>query len=518
MRSRLALGLAVALAACSGGGSSNAPSVPSLPWGNFRHDQTNSAASGAVNNNKGNVTLMSDLGGGVTLSTPTIDKNGNLLIGTANGVTSFDPDCVAPSSPDAPPPAGCPRWTFTQCDLPCDGAVCPSIPVGRVSASPTVTPGNDIVFGTEASEAGPGALFVVQQRNDNVECRFFYRPDDADSTFSIRSSAIGLVDARDLSLLTVYFAADDGRLRALNSDGSLRWSVPTGAVAGPITNSPALDSNANVYVISADGVASGVDFSGRQLPWTFGVGIPPVQTFQPSPAVGTTTLFAIGLDGALFGINTTGTQKWPQFAPPNGLPIMGSPSFLVQNFDFMANSVLDTIIYVVDQQGTVYGVRDLDGSIIQIQRCTRNPLESEDCRTDSCLPNGGTCTGNPKRCSVSGLDCTQDSCVAENPANDNHCSVTTGSVQVAGEAVALSASPIVSSDLYTLIGTQDGRVCARTLDNLVPGHDFTPPTATWQDGNGCITVGDGSPIVSSPIIGQGQKIYVTTEAGLYLIK
>jgi hypothetical protein len=514
MRSRLALGLAVVLAACTGGGSSNAPSVPSLPWGNFRHDAQNSGASGAVNNNKGNVTLMSDLGGGVTLSTPTIDKNGKLIIGTATGVMSFDAECVAPSSPSATPAGGCPRWTFTQCDLPCDTPPCPSVPVGRVSASPTVTPGGDIIFGTEATLDEPGALFVIREKGDTVTCTWFYRPDDADpATFSIRSSAVGLIDTLDLSLLTVYFAADDGQFRALNSDGSLRWSVPA---AGPITNSPAVDANAIAYVTAADGVLFGVDFSGRPLPWRFGAGVPPPQTFQPSLAV-STNVYAVGAGGSLFGILTNGTQKW-QFIPPSATAIVGSPAFLIQTFDFMADNVLDTIIYVVDQQGTAYGVRDLDGTIIQVQRCTRNPNQSQDCRTDSCLPNGGTCTGNPKRCSISGLDCTQDSCVVDNPADNNHCSVSTGSVQVAGEPVAISGSPVESSDLYTVIGTQDGRVCARTLDNLVPGHDFTPPTATWQDGNGCITVGDGSPIVSSPVIGQNQRIYVTTEAGLYLIK
>jgi len=515
MRSRLALGLAVVLAACTGGGSSNTSSVPSLPWGNFRHDTMNSAASGAINNNKGNVTLMSDLQQGVTLSTPTIDKNGKLLIGTANGVMSFDAECVASTSPSATPVAGCPRWTFTQCDLPCNTPPCPSAAVGRVSSSPTVTPGGDIIFGSEATDDEPGALFVIREKGNTVDCAWFYRPDDAEPTFGIRSSAIGLIDSLDLSLLTVYFAADDGRLRALNSDGSLRWSFPTGTTAGPITNSPALDSNSIVYAVAADGVLSGVDFSGRPVPWKFGAGIPLPQTFQPSLAVGT-TVYAVGSAGALFGVNLSdGSQKW-QFTAPTA--IVGSPAFLIQTFDFMADNVLDTIIYVVDQQGTAYGVRDLDGSIIQVQRCTRDPNQSQDCRTDSCLPNGGTCTGNPKRCSISGLDCTQDSCVVDNSADNNHCAVTNGIVAVAGEAVAISGSPIVSGDLYTVIGTQDGRVCARTLDNLVPGHDFTPPTATWQDGNGCITVGDGSPIVSSPVIGQNQRIYVTTEAGLYLIK
>jgi hypothetical protein len=46
MRGRLVLVLAVALAACqSGGGSNGTPPIPIPPWGNFRHDISNSATN-----------------------------------------------------------------------------------------------------------------------------------------------------------------------------------------------------------------------------------------------------------------------------------------------------------------------------------------------------------------------------------------------------------------------------------------------------------------------------------------
>ena len=34
------------------------PSVPTLPWGSFRHDAANSAVGGSINRNDGNVTLL----------------------------------------------------------------------------------------------------------------------------------------------------------------------------------------------------------------------------------------------------------------------------------------------------------------------------------------------------------------------------------------------------------------------------------------------------------------------------
>src|SRR6266581_2490430 len=95
MRYRLALGFAAVLAACTGGGSSSNPSVPTLPWGSFRHDTSNSGVGGSINQNEGNVSLLigqADLPGTLMLSTPAIDRNNNLVLGTSSGVVSVGPD------------------------------------------------------------------------------------------------------------------------------------------------------------------------------------------------------------------------------------------------------------------------------------------------------------------------------------------------------------------------------------------------------------------------------------------
>jgi hypothetical protein len=86
MRGRLVLVLAVALAACqSGGGSNGTPPIPIPPWGNFRHDISNSATNTSINNNDGivstalsvNFTGASEIV--VNESTPTLDNEGNVL-------------------------------------------------------------------------------------------------------------------------------------------------------------------------------------------------------------------------------------------------------------------------------------------------------------------------------------------------------------------------------------------------------------------------------------------------------
>src|SRR5579862_9752481 len=174
MRFRLALGLAVVLAACSGGGS-NGPSVPSLPWGEFRHDDTNAAVGGFINNNDGNVTMLasfpSSTGATATSSTPTIDHNNNIIFGTSKGIMAVGSDgtqrfvfegfmasAVTPSESQSPC-AACSPGSDPNCH-----------PVGSVSASPTVTPGNEVVFGNDGSDGNAPYFFAIQERPDTPDC------------------------------------------------------------------------------------------------------------------------------------------------------------------------------------------------------------------------------------------------------------------------------------------------------------------------------------------------------------
>ena len=517
MRSRLALGFAVVLAACSGGGGSSIPTVPTLPWGSFRHDDGNSAVGDLINLNHGNVTLLvptTQLPGTPTLSTPAIDLNNNLILGTSNGVASFGPDGGA-------------RWAFagfeavtsgrgaqTGC-APCADGEVPGVPpclkVGTVSASPTVTAGNDIVFGTDGSDGQPGRLFVIHQNGNAIQCDWYFETADGSG---IRSSALALLDALDRSIVSVYVGTDDGVLYVLNSDGSIRWSTPPSV--GPITSTPTLDGNSNVYLATSDGLISAFTFSGAPLsPFPVTVGMPPLEPgseLQPSPAFGT-SVYAVGAAGALFAIKP-GQNGW-QFTLrhcsdtitqtcledpdcPTGEtcvqnPVVGSPAHLIQNFNFMATSVSDTVVYAVDAQGTAFGVRDLNADLFQSQLCSQNM--NQDCRTDSCNPTGvqppiDTCIASTHRCTISGQQCTQDSCVIN---NQGFCQVTNGIVSIAGTPRAISGSPVVSSDPFVIIGTTGpagAEVCARSLGSIVPGQNLAPPTVPWRGGYCATTPAD----------------------------
>lgn len=512
MRYRLALGFAVVLAACSGGGGSGIPSVPTLPWGTFRHDSGNSAVGGLINQNNGNVTLLvatAQLPGAPTHSTPAIDLNNNLVLGTSNGLMSVGPD-------------GGMRWTFegfetaspsrgaqtgcAVCDSPGAGSC---MRVGSVSASPTITAGGAIVFGTDAGDGQPGRLFVIQQNGNSIQCVWYFQPSDV----GIRSSAVALVDPLDLSLITVYVGADDGKLYVLNSDGSVRWSVSAGT--GPVTSTPALDASGNVYITTADGLVSAFTANGEALsPFPIGLGAPPIDptTLDPSPGFGP-SVYAIGSDGTLFDVKPsqngwqfparhcstqvaqlcTGDGDCPEGETCAQFPIVSSPAHLTQNFSFMSSSTTDTIVYAVDTQGTAYGVRDLTGQVFQSQLCSQDI--NVDCRTDSCNPTGvqppiDTCIASTHRCMGTGLQCTQDSCVVN---NEGFCLVTNGIVSIAGAAASISGSPAVSGDPFVVVGTTGhagAEVCARSLGGIVPGQNFTSPTATWRGGYCSVTTLD----------------------------
>jgi len=579
MRVRMVLGLAALLAACSGGGGSgNNPTIPSVPWGSFRHDTLNSAVAGLIDHNDGEATLLMDLRGKATLATPAVDRNGDLVIGTSDGIIAFDgnphcsnnqgqgcrgdsclPDggtCVcgsdgACSCSGSGQPCnqddcgnqgtctGVVMWVFSEfnpndCRKSCPSPPCVAEgtkPVGPVTASPTVTAGDTIVFGTDPRGTEPGRIFAIKPQGDQAECLWVFPRDATPPGFGVKSSAATLVYNLDLTLTTAVVGADDGVVRAFNFDGSVRWTVPIGGVGNPITSSPAIDATNNTYVTTADGFVSAIDFNGG-LSWRFPTGIAPAaQLFPdqnctnaepnclyPSPAV-STTVYAVGTGGTLFAINPTSPPnlKW-QFAAQR--PISGSAAFTPQNFNAAAASVLDTVIFVVDEQGTAYGVRDLNGSIMPIQRCSIPPNNGNglpnSCRTDSCLPFNQMCDTSTNRCTGGANPtqrCTRDSCLPD----QGTCTVRNGVVSVTGAAVPIITSPIVSGDEFVVVGTSDGRICARALDGTVPGQDLSPPSPAWAQ-SGCIAVGNSSPTRSSPAIGLNDTIYAITDAGLYVIR
>jgi hypothetical protein len=494
MRCRWALAVLLVLTACSDSGGNNVPTVPVLAWGAFRHDQSNSATGNGISGNKAAVSLLYPTNGDTTISTPAIDNKSQIYLGLRSGMVSLDDK-------------GGVRWFADSCELP-SGLV---IPFGPIQSSPTVTPGRDIVFGTDATATTNGMVFDLHERSRTVvECRWAF-PTGIES---VRSSAQVQVDPRDLSLLSVFIGTGQGTLQAINGVGTPRWSFEPSPQRLPITSTNVIDPNGPFYITTPDGVLGAADASGRFL-WQFPIGSPPFETLQQSPGIGP-SIYAIGGGSALFGINLDGTLKW-QFSPNAEVP--GSPAFASQSIDVDSNLILDTIIYLADVNGQVSGIRDTDGQLWDIQFCSMPPDPQKDqletCRTDSCLPNMGECINNKCTEALNDQACTPDTCKAN---NHGACISRPAQVNLSTDTpVRVETSPILTGDLFVLVGTTDGRICARNVDGTVPGDD-DDPNNPWIMGGGCIELGDGLPVRSSPAIGPGGSIFVTTDTGLYLIK
>jgi outer membrane protein assembly factor BamB len=264
-----------------------------------------------------------------------------------------------------------------------------------------------------------------------------------------------------------------------------------------------------VFIVTTpDGVLAAVDVSGRPL-WQVPIGAPPAAALQQSPAVGA-SIYAIGADSDLFMITPGGSLKW-QYSPMAA--VLGSPAVAAQSIDVGSEVFLDTIIYLADENGLLYGVRDQTGQLWQRQYCSKT--KDTTCRV-GCPPDKGTCDEATNLCCVgdtcSDTKCTADTCDAD---TEGTCESTPALVPVTDEAVRVETSPALSGDLFVIVGTTDGRVCARNLDTTVPGDDDDAANP-WL--SGCIALGDGRPVRSSPSIGPGGAIHVTTDSGLYIIK
>jgi outer membrane protein assembly factor BamB len=517
MRLCLALALCLLLSACSSDDSGPPTTVPSLPWGLFRHDSNNTGSGNSITENRGEVTLVASSLGGVGLSSPTVDRDSNVYLGTRSGVISVDRE-------------GKTRWQLATCAP--EGGV--ALPIGSISSTLNVQAGGAIVFGSDASTGERGAIFYVKEENKDVTCQWAFETTSELARSGIRSSAQVQIDPSDLSLLSAFIGSDNGYLQAINGIGTPRWTFPNGAGGGPITSTPAVGINSATYVTTPEGLLLGVDSAGRRLQgngWPFPIGVPPAAPLQQSASVDV-SVYAIGAGSALYAINPDGSLKW-QYLPQ--ADVLGSQAFISQSVDEGSMTLFDTIVYIVDRNGTLYGIRDSTGQPMVTQRCSDDVERS--CRFDSCEIAGSECKNN--KCDIGEcsddptttcmndddcpegtgtcdrMDCTPDSCKSD---NKGMCELTyPGVLPLTTEAITVETSPVVSGDLFAIVGTADGRVCARALDTTVPG-DMDNPDNPWILGNGCIELGDGLPVLSSPAIGPHSRIYVTTATGLYVIE
>jgi outer membrane protein assembly factor BamB len=101
---------------------------------------------------------------------------------------------------------------------------------------------------------------------------------------------------------TLYLGALDGKLYAINPDGSEKWAYDTGT---EIVSSPAIATDGTVYVGSLNGTLYALNPDGS-VKWTFAE---PMAAFWASPAIGPDGTIYIG-SSAFYAVNPDGTKRW----------------------------------------------------------------------------------------------------------------------------------------------------------------------------------------------------------------
>jgi outer membrane protein assembly factor BamB len=135
---------------------------------------------------------------------------------------------------------------------------------------------------------------------------------------------------------TIYVGSDDGKLYAINPDGSEKWFFEAN---GAISSSPAIGNDGTIYVGSYRGNLYAINPDGSEK-WSF---YNYYSSISSSPAIGSDGTIYVGSDdGKLYAINPNGSEKW--FFEANGA-IYSSPAI-----------GSDGTIYVGSNDGKLYAI------------------------------------------------------------------------------------------------------------------------------------------------------------------
>src|SRR2546422_5057263 len=224
-------------------------------------------------------------GDSIALSSPAIDQNGAIYVGSSDGnLYSIRPD-------------GTLRWKFAT--------------TGGIESSPMIGADGTIYVGSNDNN-----LYAITQIGD-LKWKFT-------TSGPVRSSVA--IDSGG----TIYFGSSDSKLYAISSRGTLRWSFKTG---GEVWSSAAIgQGEGRIYFTSKDCTLYALSLGGN-LKWKFRLapsisGYPPCFNEVSSPAIGRDGTIYIGDGQAGFGvwaINRDGTLSWEYGAAEIGSsPAIGS--------------------------------------------------------------------------------------------------------------------------------------------------------------------------------------------------
>ena len=230
--------------------------------------------------------------GGIDNSSPAIGSDGTIYVGSTDGYVyavnsngtkkwSFKTNNTIESSPVigsdgtiyinsrdgnlyAIKPKGRKKWSITT---------------GGSDSSPAIGSDGTIYFGTF------GYLCALNPTDGSTKWQHWISNYSIDNTPAIGSDG------------TVYIGCMDGKLYAVNSNGTQKWAIQTGY---SVESSPLIGADGTVYVSSADHKLYALNPNGTQK-WAFQTG----GVIYSSPAIGSDGTVYIGsFDNKLYAINT----------------------------------------------------------------------------------------------------------------------------------------------------------------------------------------------------------------------
>jgi len=201
----------------------------------------------------------------------------------------------------------------------------------NVPSSPAIAADGTIYVGS--GDLAEGKLFAVNP-DGSIKWTFTTRRRIGESSPALAADG------------TIYFGALDSTLYAIKADGTLKWAFKTGSSIG---SSPAIGPDGTVYVGSNDSKLYAINPNGS-LNWSLDLGN---SISESSPAIGADGTIFIGSGNfRLNAINPNGTFKW-RFSTV-GLPL-SSPAIGADSTIYMGSGVGvgDGRIFAVNPDGTL---------------------------------------------------------------------------------------------------------------------------------------------------------------------
>lgn len=469
---------------CGGGGGGGADFAPTAIWGQFRQNNLRTGLGIGVVQTKDaivdmefvdEVTVENPMPSAIS-SSPAIDADGRLYIGSEGGtLAGFDGDDDLNK-----------MWSVNQCDR------CPAgnRGLGRLVSSPAAYTfenmdghNNTSIFLGSADGAvflfsflendpvvDSGKCDVCFWRNDPILQEGFIASDPgatvsaafvSSPTFSANLGTGSIAGIFIGAVITIVHSdgsiETQGKLYAINQDGSLRWEFPRAGDApiAPVTSSPAFAIGSTLYFTTdadpnsaapGDILYSLTEAGNLKRSVSIAGLTDPTLLFSPSP-MSAAAIFVPGVDGVVHAMNPDGTFLWTNE---------------VEGERFTTSLVL--------------------GSQNEITPTAEPEATETPTPTGTLVELTPTATETPLRLDSNLLGITESGMLVVLDSRDGQIVSPSGPLPRATVEGTVVSSPALSSDLFLVFGTTGGQVF-----NINSANGQSPRSCNGgqDDGNLC---------------------------------